>query len=507
MGYIFIGIVIAIIVGVQIRIKINTKKLIQDYRKSFFEVEKLKLDTIKYSETFPKEHPTIGDIKELAPKPEDEPEITYVGSKEKIEHPLLLEIVNAINRYLLKNRGAVSDFLLVKDIVERNCDAKREEFSVQIPMPLYLGLMGTILGIIIGIGWIAIFGGGFSAFINNPENSIGELMGGVAVAMIASFVGILFTTLNSWDAKGAEASMEKEKNKFYTWIQTELLPSIGGAGNSIATLQQNLLEFNRSFSVNISKMDNALGKMVETYDSQKTLLTEIRSMNIEEMASANVRVLQELQKNMGALAQLNQYLNQVNSFVDAAQKLNSNLNEQLGRTQLIEEMGTFFKEEVKEIEQRKEALKNATTKVDNDLKKTFDELGDHAKDYLKNMTQKLTERENEFRKAIEAQQETMKKCLNESGGIADRFNEQIKNNIDSMSQAIEKNAMRVDEILEKRLKAFADSMEKRENTLLQKLEKNLTTLTEAIKGQNEVLNSLNKQIEKSINKTEHIVLS
>lgn len=33
---------------------------------------------------------------------------------------------------------------------------KREEIDSQLPMPLYLGLMGTMLGIITGIGGIAL---------------------------------------------------------------------------------------------------------------------------------------------------------------------------------------------------------------------------------------------------------------------------------------------------------------------------------------------------------------
>lgn len=68
---------------------------------------------------------------------------------------------------------------------------KREEIHSQLPMPLYLGLMGTMLGIITGIGGIALKSGdGFNNFINNPSESIGILMGGVAIAMIASLIGI-----------------------------------------------------------------------------------------------------------------------------------------------------------------------------------------------------------------------------------------------------------------------------------------------------------------------------
>ena len=37
----------------------------------------------------------------------------------------------------------------MKDVVERYCDADEEEITTQQPIPLYLGLMGTMVGIII----------------------------------------------------------------------------------------------------------------------------------------------------------------------------------------------------------------------------------------------------------------------------------------------------------------------------------------------------------------------
>lgn len=65
--------------------------------------------------------------------------------------PLLKKIVAQINNYLLKNQSAASDFNIIHDVVERNCDAADEEISQKLPVPLYLGLMGTVLGIIIGL--------------------------------------------------------------------------------------------------------------------------------------------------------------------------------------------------------------------------------------------------------------------------------------------------------------------------------------------------------------------
>ena len=108
------------------------------------------------------------------------------------DNPLIKKVVDSINSYLLRNKGAVSDFNLIKDIVERNCDAVDEEINQQLPVPIYLGLMGTILGIIIGL-WSIEF---------NPRDfmlSVTELITSVKWAMGCSFVGLLLTTfLSAW---------------------------------------------------------------------------------------------------------------------------------------------------------------------------------------------------------------------------------------------------------------------------------------------------------------------
>ena len=81
---------------------------------------------------------------------QDETTNYVLGIKTHHKNDILEVIISSLNKYLINNKGAVSDFHLMKDIVDRNCDAKEEEIHTQIPVPLYLGLTGTMLGILIG---------------------------------------------------------------------------------------------------------------------------------------------------------------------------------------------------------------------------------------------------------------------------------------------------------------------------------------------------------------------
>ena len=418
---------VAVIVIIQLCIWIRSKSLIEEYigifRNAQFFTSKAYIPLSEITNNTVKELSNIA-YKEPSEDVEDEVEITYINAFDEkqgaISHPLLLRIINAINAYLLKNKGATGDFLLIKDIVERYCDTKREEIETQLPMPLYLGLMGTMLGIIIGIGYIAIVSG-FSAFIDNPSGSIGALMGGVAIAMIASLIGIVLTTYGSWSAKSASSQVEDDKNEFYTWIQTELLPVLGGSENSLMQLQENLLKFNHSFSANTTKLDKALQKMEMSYENQIELVQTIQKLNLKKMATANVSVLRELQAYTPQLERLGQYLHNANEYISHVNTLTDAINSQMNRTQLIERMGTFFEQEVKDIEQRKAAISQAVGTVDDRLRQTLHSLQENADKSMQEMNEALIRKQNIFNKAIDEQQELFKRKIQENGNILDEL--------------------------------------------------------------------------------------
>src|SRR5690554_6047630 len=98
------------------------------------------------------------------------------------------EILSPINNYLIKNKGAVGDFNLIKDIVDRSLDVEEEEISGNLPLPLYLGLFGTMLGIIISLVNISLQTSG-----NEDSELIKILLSGVKISMIASAIGIVYT--------------------------------------------------------------------------------------------------------------------------------------------------------------------------------------------------------------------------------------------------------------------------------------------------------------------------
>ena len=362
--YIIVILAIIVILVFQWRIFKSTLNKIKAFRATFLPVQTYEIIQLPLSQ--------ISQSDDEDDEMQDVETIAQLSVNSETVSPVLSEIFKSLNSYLRKNKGAVSDFHLMKDVVERNCEVVEEEISIQQPIPLYLGLMGTMIGIIVGIVFIAISGG-----LNSESlvNNISSLMICVAIAMVASFVGILFTTLLSWKAKDANSTVEVEKNLLYSWLQTELLPTLSGnTVNALFMLQQNLTAFNSTFQTNIKGLGEALSKVGDSSKEQMELLQMIENIDIKRVAQANVAVLKELRDCTSEIDRFNKYLHNVTDYLHEVNDLNQNVNKHLDRTAAIERMGEFFEKEYTQVENRQQYLSHIVAQVDDALKGSIAKL-------------------------------------------------------------------------------------------------------------------------------------
>lgn len=392
MDYVIIVGLVIVLVCVQFKVFLNNCKLIKEVE-NLFPLS----NTLFVLQNSLKDNALIDDIHETGGNVESIKVFKIVSADLDKNSSEFRKILDSINNYLQKNKGAVSDFMLIKDIVERNCDPKEEEITIQTPIPLYIGLMGTMLGIIIGIGRIAIMGGGFSAFIDNPQQAIGELMGGVAIAMLASLTGILLTTISSWKSKTSKNKLEADKNGFYSWIQAELLPVLSGnMANTLQLLQQNLTSFNLSFSFNIGRMENALKEMSGSFADQLKILELLKNLDIKRMTTANVSILQQFEKSTANFQQLATYLSQTSDYLQAVRQLNNKVGEYMEQTSALTNLSTYFQEENNYFQMRRSEINKAVVQVDDTLKKSFLALQDNAEEGINNLAHFLVEQQSKF---------------------------------------------------------------------------------------------------------------
>lgn len=407
MHYIIVIALIVVIIILQIRSYQNTRNKINSYKEIF----------PSYDSDYRIKNVLVEATDESDCEPEEDYESLDVGGIEVSQlvvestSPVMERIVTALNNYLAKNKGAASDFHLMKDVVERYCDAEEEEITTQQPIPLYLGLMGTMVGIIVGIGAIAISGGLAGGSL---MNHISELMTCVAIAMAASFTGVLCTTLIAWRSKDAVSKVQADKNRFYSWVQTELLPVLSGdAVNAIFLLQQNLMSFNQTFKTNVAGLDTALSRISDASKEQTELIKLIRDIDILQVAQANIKVLKELKDCTSEMTVFNQYLHNVSGYLAAVNALNNNINEHLNRTAAIERMGAFFESEIAQVSAREQYINQVVAKVDDTLKRTFEALSENISSGVVELRSKAAEEYSELSTSWTAQQDAFKTSLTE----------------------------------------------------------------------------------------------
>jgi biopolymer transport protein ExbB/TolQ len=413
MHYIIVIIIIVGIICFQLYSYADTSKKIKKYKSIFPKsVSAYSLRELSLREE--PEHTLISEDDDLPLSldevTEGEDEVTVSQVHIQDASPTLLEVEHSLNMYLQKNKGAASDFHIMKDVVERYCDADEEEITTQQPIPLYLGLMGTMVGIIVGIVYIAATKG-FS--VDDITRSVTELMTCVAIAMSASFMGVYCTTRISWKSKDAFSRVESDKNKFYSWLQTELLPTLSGnTVNALYLLQQNLTQFNSTFQTNISGLNRALGQVKETSAEQVELINLLQDIDIRRVAQANVTVLRELRDCTGELTRFNQYMHSVSDYLTAVNALNSNINEHLNRTAAIERMGAFFEREIDQVRTREQYINEVVANVDNTLRDTFNALSEGTRNGVTELRNNSTAEFDRVTEALTAQQQTFKEALN-----------------------------------------------------------------------------------------------
>lgn len=343
---------------------------------------------------------------------------------------ILTKILYSINTYLLRNKGAVSDFNMVKDITDRNCDSLDEEINTLLPIPLYLGLMGTMLGIVIGLFFMK------SISASDFEDSINILIGGVKIAMIASFIGLLLTVIASgYLYKGAKALSDSKKNDFFTFIQTELLPVLSNNTASIMRSFENVVHnFTEKFSHSTTDFVVSMKNMGSLSRDFRSMLAEIQNVNLVRLSKTNVELMKKIAVSAEEFERFNGYLHGVNEFTRYANELNHGISKQLERTIEIEKVAksiaentasnekvmAFLSSDLNNMEERKRIMSDATIKVSANMDKAIQEMGEFLAQRIGNLktsTIDLDKHFDELFKEVSLKFQTI--FANEQGSLQD----------------------------------------------------------------------------------------
>ncbi len=342
-------------------------------------------------------------------------------------------IIYSINNYLESNGANASDFYLIKDIADRNCDIITDKLQTLTPTPLYLGLMGTMCGILVGVGTLVTSGtlnSLLKAGTGFGADGLEALLSGVALAMICSIAGLLLTTFATISAQAARASCDRSKDNFLSWVQTTLLPQMtSNAGAALHIMTSQLSSFNDSFSKNAEKLNNALSVISETSLQQMKILEAINSLDVKKTATANINIYDKLKNCVDELNSFSGAAHECRIFAEQMISAGQKLAETDARVGMVVKMAGFFDRWENELRtitnstnkqidsayqtmmKNSQNLTDFTDTASNKLKNIFEIQAAEFKDFTENISLQMETVINDFQnsnvKRIEKLDQTM----------------------------------------------------------------------------------------------------
>lgn len=231
------------------------------------------------------------------------------------------ELVRELNEYLAKNEGT-TDLGIIKDKTERRLESLYEDAMSKISYPTYLGLMGTFFGVYIGLKCFNI--GVATAGVS--DEIVSELIGGVIVSMVTSLVGLILMMVGNWIASDYLKQVDADKNKFYDFLQVELMPVLGTSMvSALNKLHTTINTFEPAFRSVIGDFKDAFGECTtalrDTFGEKVEVLTNAVDAMGKNMKLINENV--EKQDELLKTLRQRQTIDTLDKFTQAAGKFDA----------------------------------------------------------------------------------------------------------------------------------------------------------------------------------------
>ena len=206
------------------------------------------------------------------------------------------KILETINKFLQKSKGSVEGSMSTfSNLITREKAKLEDEIESQLSAPLYVGLGGTLLGIVFGVfHLVSATKDSDIAELNNE--AINGLFLAVGLAVIVSLIGLIFVIINSnFRYKHAKLECDSRQSDVISFLEIELLPLVSeSTASAIYSLRENLSHFNKEFGRNLDVYKTNFGLINENLKNQERVLTLLSKNNLAETAKEIANMLSDI---------------------------------------------------------------------------------------------------------------------------------------------------------------------------------------------------------------------
>ena len=183
------------------------------------------------------------------------------------------EILQRTNDYLRRNKGA-SEGERLQEIASRKSDSFESAIETNLPLPLYIGLLATFTGVIIGLIQIAIEG--------VSDAAIQSFLAGVVVGMVGSASGLALTVAANSVFKNKKEQRDEGMENYFQFLRTRVFhPEAAPVSGSVKGLRDSLAAFQGGFVQYQGNMNDSLGETLRMFSELKEVFKQVRSIEQE----------------------------------------------------------------------------------------------------------------------------------------------------------------------------------------------------------------------------------
>ena len=250
-------------------------------------------------------------------KIEGDNDITLVACSETPSEDLK-DILTQTNEYLCKNIGTTAELSVLQDICERKLEVLDSEIHHSLNTPLYLGLGGTFVGIIIGLSGIDF----------NNITELSSLKYGIIAAMCASLAGLILMLINTAIIYGSASTIvEERKLQYFDFLRRELMPTLANdISKSLNSLKGVLGHFVDKFGRNLDSYADSAELLNDNLDKQYLVLDQIQQLKLPTMANMIADSFKTLKDSADSVTVFHTYQKELNNTINTVSSVIEKIN-------------------------------------------------------------------------------------------------------------------------------------------------------------------------------------
>ena len=272
-------------------------------------------------------------------------------------------------------------------------------------------------------------------------------------------------------------------------------------------MTNDLNDFNRTFASNTKELKETLSMVKDNYEGQVKLLDAIEKIKITKIAKANIQVYDKLQGCTEELERLFEIFANSNDYLEKVVELNGKIGSVEERTQLFENLGNYFKNEIEYVKDRQGLMRQQMAGIDSVLQDGLNELGTslienlhHLREVFQQQNQGIQELIEEQQRALSSSLEAQQQTINDKiGQIENPFaglKETFEEGITGIKAAFAAQNETITEMLNAQNATFEEALKSQQNAILKKFQEGPNQL-KALSDIASTLEKLNKSIDKN----------